>query len=237
MLEAFAAGCGAAMDSTRVKTLRPGAAAFYGVRPAWSGLWQQAKTEGRDWYYLDNAWFDVAREKAFRIGINAMQSWRTKDSDGRRLRDLGVSVTERDRNVGRHVVVCRQSEEFMRFNAGYAGGALGWQDDVVNALTRNTARPILIRGKETKVPLAADLVDAWLLVTHASAAAVEALIRGIPVIVTDPHCAAWGLGTTFGRIESAEPPKGVRAWAERLADSQWTLDELKDGTAWKAINE
>lgn len=62
------------MASTNNRSLAEGAAAFYGVRPAWRHLWEQARREGRTWYYLDNAWFDVARERYFRVGINAVQS-------------------------------------------------------------------------------------------------------------------------------------------------------------------
>lgn len=237
MLEAFAAGCGGKVVQTSARQLAPGPAAFYGVRPEWAHLWRQARSEGRDWYYLDNAWFDCARERFFRIGVNAMQSWSQQPSDGRRLRALGVQLQERPARQGRHIVLCRQSDEFMRFNAGWPGGALGWQDDVLEQLRHRTERPIVVRAKQSSTPLAEELQDAWLLVTHASAAAIEAVLAGVPVIVTDPDSAAARFSVGFEQVEDRLPPQDVRPWAERLADSQWTLNEMQAGMAWRAIRE
>ncbi len=207
------------------------------MRPAWSHLWQQARDEGRRWYYLDNAWFDVARERYFRVGVDAMQTYARRPSDGSRLRALGITVVERRAKGGRHIVVCGQSAEFMACNARWPGGLDGWHRCVAEQIRRHTDRPIVVRSKWMGRPLQADLADAWLLVTHASAVAVEALIAGVPVIVTDPQCAAAGFGVSFEDIELAGPPQNVRPWAEQLADSQWTLDELTAGAAWGQLHE
>lgn len=232
MLEAFAAGCGGVLASTTEPRLQPGAAAFYGVRPAWRGLWEQAKREGRWWYYLDNAWFDVARERYFRIGVNTLQSW-AADGSSSRLHALGVKIAEHPPwNGGAHVVLCRQSDEFMRCVAGYAGGAEAWQQDMLAGLKAHTDRPVVIRGKHTTRPLAQDLAGARCLVTHSSAAAIEAVLAGVMVIVTDENSAAAGFSRCFRQIDDGfcgHP--GVHEWAARLAASQWTLDELRAGAA------
>ena len=237
VLEAFAAGAGGRVVETSAQRLEAGAAAFYGVRPAWRHLWDEARADGRDWFYLDNAWFDAGRERFFRVGVNALQSWSQEPSDGRRLRELGVKVRDRDPDVGEHIVVCRQSDEFMRCAAGWQGGMLGWQEDVLNELKRHTDRLIVVRQKGADKPLEHDLHRAHCLVTHSSAAAVEALISGVPVIVTDHECAAARFGMKFEQLERgrALDPDEIAAWAARLADSQWTLDELRSGAAWKAI--
>jgi hypothetical protein len=230
VLQAFAAGCGGRLSSTAAGELMEGDAAFYGVRPAWMHLWQQAVATRRQWYWLDNAWFDKAREQHFRIGRNALQSWSHKASDGKRLAQLGVQVHPW-RKDGAHIVVCGQSDEFMRTAAGWPQGAAGWSRKVTRLLANNTDRPLVARIKLESKPLAEDLRDAWLLVTHSSAAAIEALIAGVPVIVTDPNCAASGFSTAFADVEAPARPDGREEWAARLADSQWTLDELRSG-AW-----
>ncbi len=235
VLEAFAAGCGGRLSSTWAGELGEGDAAFYGVRPAWMHLWRQAIDERRQWYWLDNAWFDTTRERQFRIGRNAIQSWADKASNGERLARLGVRVQSWRKN-GTHILICGQSDEFMRTAAGWPEGAAGWRRQVIRNLMQHTDRPPLIRIKQEQRPLARDLQDAWLLVTHSSAAAIEALIVGVPVIVTDPACAASGFSTTFEDVESPARPDGREEWAARLADSQWTLEELKNGTAWRMMN-
>ena len=235
VLEAFAAGCGGRVVQTSARSLEPGPAAFYGVRPGWAHLWRQAQATARDWYYLDNSWFDAGRERYYRIGVNAVQSWSQKPSDGRRLAALGIGIKPwRPQGEG-PVIVCRQSDEYMRTVAGWQGGALAWQEDVLNAMRPHTRRHIVVRVKGASRPLATDLEAAHLLVTHSSAAAVEALIAGVPVIVTDHQCAAAGFSSRFESIDNPVRPEGREPWAARLADSQWTLDELQKGMAWPTL--
>lgn len=235
VLEAFAAGCGGKILPTSVSNLAAGAAAFYGVRPPWKHLWYRAQEESRDWYYLDNAWFDVAREKAFRVGVNALQSVSQQASDGQRLAALGIAVAPW-REEGRDIIVCRQSDEYLRLQGEWMGGAIGWQQDVLEVLREVTDRPIKVRIKGADRPLAADLQNAWALVTHSSAAAVEALIHGVPICVTDPDCAAARFATPLEAIEDPVMDDGREDWAARLADSQWTLEELRRGSAWRSIH-
>jgi hypothetical protein len=230
VLEAFAAGCGGKLDSTLAQKLQPGDAAFYGVRPGWLHLWNQAKVEKRNWYWLDNSWFDSSRETMFRVGCNAVQSWSHKLSTGTRLARLGVRIRPWQKR-GAHIVVCNQSDEFMRTIARWPDGAAGWQRTIVKHLQASTERKIVVRDKQCPRPLAEDLKEAWLLITHSSAAAIEALISGVPVIVTDRDCASAGFSTPFDEIERPHYRDGREGWAARLADSQWTLQELRTG-AW-----
>jgi len=234
VLEAFAAGCGARMARTDAAALAPGDAAFYGVRPGWMHLLDQAQREGRAWFWLDNAWFDVARECYYRIGCNAVQSWSHQPSDGSRLRALRQHIApwrSVGKNAGRHIVVCRQSDEFLATVAQRPH----WLAEVEAELAKHSERPRIVRHKRCPRPLIADLADAWLLVTHSSAAAIEALLAGVPVIVTDPHCAAARFGTEFAETENPQRPDGREHWAAQLADSQWTLAELASGKAWRDV--
>lgn len=230
LIEAFAAGCGGRVASTWSPRLEPGAAAFYGMRARFVHLLKQARDEARTWYVIDNSWFDVARERQFRVGRSAMQTWSTKPSDGARLKALGVQVNPW-RTQGAHIVVTPQSEEYFELVKHS-----GWLGKVTDALKACTDRPLVVRAKGSARPLAADLKDAWLLVAHSSAAAVEALLAGVPVIVTDPLSAAAGFTSSFAGIEAPGMPDGREEWAARLADSQWSVDELRDGTAWKAVH-
>lgn len=78
-------------------------------------------------------------------------------------------------------------------------------------------------------PLAHDLRDCWCVVTWSSNAATEALLAGLPAIVCGP---AHILAAVCNRhLEDAvEPVRRLREPAfERLAWSQWTLDEIASG--------
>lgn len=229
VLEAFAAGCGGRMASTSALVLEPGPAAFYGVRQGWNTLWLQAKADGRDWYYLDNAYFDDSRELRFRVGKNRVQQTEFPPGDYPPFhRPIAPWRTE-----GEHIVICPQSEEFMRVVCVWSKD---WAEHVLHELRRHTTRPLMVRRKGDRRTLAEDLKGAWALVTHSSAAANEAIIAGIPVFVTGASSAAVLAGGPLSAIESPLCPDGREQWAAALAAHQFTLDELREGKCWSLMN-
>jgi hypothetical protein len=238
---AFVAGVRACGGEARVaegipKRLEDGAGFFYGVRPAWSHLWEQAKAERREWIYCDNSYFDVSRESSFRVTREALQAdglqacW-TGDGAAR-LKALGITVKDWRHN-GSHIVVCPQSDEFLRVVAGYEGN---WLADATAEIRKHTDRSLRIRKKGEPRPLVADLQGAWALVTHMSCAAVEALCAGVPVFCTGRCAAQWMGSSDLSMIETPYYPERRQEWAEVLATNQWTLSELADGTAWRALS-
>ena len=240
VLEAFAAGCvGAIHGGPVARELSPGAAAFYGVVGI-EHLLRQARAERRDYYYADNAYFDRARQKLFRVEKNGLQASGKVEPAYERLNALGITVKPWTR-TGRHVLVVMQSPHFMREVAAYPGGAEGWQNDTLWALKKHTDRLIVVRHwsrdkAERARTLQDDLKNAWALVTHASAAANEAVLAGVPVFITGP-CAALPMGLSqLEQIESPRRPDGREEWAAGLAARQWTLDEFRSGMAWRALS-
>lgn len=240
LLGAFAEGAGGQVVHGAPGALEPGAAAFYGVTKELKHLWEQTRREQRHYYYLDNSYFDGARGAQFRVTRNALQAFERLPPDRARFAALNVTVQPWRRN-GRHIVVCPQSDAFMRDMCSWTGGVLAWQEDVLGTLNQYTSRPIVMRhwsadkdalGKT----LLEDLKNAHALVTHSSAAAVTALLAGVPVFVTG-LCAATPLASgELSRIESPLYPEGRADWAAGLAGAQWTVDELRDGVAWRALN-
>lgn len=205
--------------------LAAGVAAFYGVVPETAHLWRQAQAEGRDWYYIDNSYFDRGRGTHYRITRNRVQHAGDGASDGARLKALGVEIRP-PRVGGGHVVVCLQSPQFMRTIAGIEPDAW-WRQ--IQPVLQASGLPVRLRGwngdkRRQMATLRADLVGAALLVTWSSAAAIEALLAGVPVHCA-PECAAHG-------VTMDDRPR----WAAVLADNQWTTDEIADGTAWKALD-
>lgn len=237
VMGAFAVGCGGKVGSTEARGLEPGDCAFYGVRPGWLHLWEQAKRENRTWWYCDNSYFDVSREKYFRISrcsLQADEQQAVGSSQGAaRLKALGVTIHGWCGN-GKQIVVCPQTNEFLQIVAGYKGE---WLDDTIATLRKHTDRPVRIRKKGSARPLAEDLRGAWALVTHMSCAAVEALVAGIPVFCTG-RCAAWSMGLeVLSLIETPHYPERRQEWAESLAANQWTLDEIRSGAAWRFLTQ
>lgn len=235
---AFAHGCGGKVFTDGRS--RPGESMFYGVDAsndnAWRGALAQAAEDAdtTGYYYADNSYFDAARGHHFRVTRNAMQHSGVGTSDGARFRALGVEIKPW-RKDGTHFVVCPQSEPFMRL-VGYQGD---WTADTLRALAAIPDRKIVLRQwSADKGALAAtlgdDLVDARALITHSSAAAVTAVLAGVPAICT-ARCACTPMSSGLDCLASPRTPSGRQAWASVLADNEWTLDEMRVGAAWAVL--
>lgn len=251
ILEAFCAGApsGTVAESIPAQLL-PGAAAFYGITDATRHLWEQAKAEGRDWVYLDNAYFDGCRQPPlvagyFRATLNRLQHHGTGYSDGKRLEYLIyraklVAEPKPWRRDGAHIVVAPQSAQFMKTLAGYPGN---WVEDIHKTIRAATSRQITCRPwtadkVEQYRQLKFDLRQAWAVVTYSSGCAVTALLEGVPAFVMAQdaisRCVAF---TDLRHIEKRMPPEDDRRlWMAVVADNQWTLDEMREGLAWKGLH-
>lgn len=236
ILDAFCAGANGSVAESLTQLL-PGPAAFYGVVAETKHLWTQAKAEGRDVIYIDNAMFDATREVYFRATKNRLQHSGLGYSDCKRFDALNLEIKPW-RRVGTHVLICPQSDQFMRDVVGYPGS---WLKDTVDALERLTDRPLRIRpwtgNKRTWYQsLPEDLKDCWALVTFSSASAITAMLSGIPAIVTADDCVSAPMAGKLGQVERPPMPESRREWAGLVADNQWSLGEMRAGLAWRMLN-
>ena len=232
VLDAFAAGAGGRI-ANQTTALEAGSAAFYGVVGI-EHLVRLSVAEGRDWFYGDNSFFDAGRGRFYRFARNAVQIARPAPPDHARLAALGVEVKPW-KKVGRHIVVVEQSEHFLNLV-----GAKHWLLRVLTDLKLHTDLPLRVRRwsrdkASAAVTLRQDLEGAWALVTHMSAAANEALLAGVPVFTSGPCAASPMASGQLSEIERPRYPEGREDWAAGLANSQWTLDEMRSGMAWRAL--
>lgn len=223
---AFAKGCGGEV----VSEYRPGAWAGFGSSKVWPGL-AETRRARRDWWYGDHAYF--GRFRFYRVTRNAFQHCGAGRADHHRLAALDLEIRPW-RTDGRHVLVCPPDAgwaELMAFDAG------AWLAATLRKLGANTDREIRVRHRAAahRTPLAADLERCWACVTHASNAAVEALVAGVPVIATG-DCAARAMGLSDpASIEYPAYPEDRERWAAVLAANQWTLQEIAEGECWRRI--
>lgn len=149
-----------------------------------------------------------------------------------RWRELGLALAPW-KTSGRYVLVLEQYPT----DSG-APRAEDWQG-VKTALRRLYGDQVRVRphplASGNTGPLAAALEGAWLAVTWASTAAVEAVIAGVPTITLDPGAIAWPVA---GHSLYEPVYTGPREqWAYNLAYRQFRLSELSDGTAWEYIGD
>ena len=197
---------------------------FFGVKEGNVGDWRRVLHKGGDWYFLDNAYFDKSRGTMFRVTKNALQHTGIGETDGLRFDRLGIPIRPMDFNRPGGVLVVEQSLDHMHYVLNDPRGLHHLLVGISPSV--QTWRYWTANKPKAQTTLAEALRGARMLITHTSAAAVEATLAGVPVRC-DLRCAAhpehWA---EQGRLQ----------WAGVLADNQFTLNELKDGTAWRKLN-
>lgn len=165
----------------------------------------------------------------YRWTLNAYQMRSIRNVPDDRWRAMRTDVLPWSRN-GRHIVVALPSQTYSKSH----DGADTWTDETLRNLALVTDRQIVVRDKESKRDLRADLDGAHCLVTHGSIAAVESVVLGCPVFVHPDSAASLVGQTDLSKIEKPIYPDR-EPWLRSLAYSQFNEAELVDGTLWKLI--
>jgi hypothetical protein len=230
---AFAKGCGGTI--TDEDDLFPGPVALFGSPARWP-LLRRAQAEGREWYYIDHAYF--SRGKYFRITKNAYQHDGVGTSTGERFHAFQrLSRLQPWHTDGSHVLICPNSDVYF----GLHGiDPVAWLREVMTTLRQHTDRPIRVRWKVQRAerPIHEDLEGAWAVVVFSSAAALDGLIAGVPCFTLAPFAASVRMGLSdLRQIEAPLYPDGRETFLSVLADHQWTLQEILKGVAWRSLCE
>ncbi len=208
----------------------------YGVNDSNHAEFLAAKATGLPVWQIDNSYFDKTRGLMFRVTKDAVQHSGLGETDGKRFASLGIPVEPLLLiRSSPHVLVVEQSESYMRIHGGEParkrGRPTAGNETWLTKQTRIHAagRKIRFRRWGPDKPylsekLAYYMQDADLLITHSSAAAVQAYLAGVPVAVSEMSCCY------RTPIEDRMRLFGV------LADNQFTLREMRDGVAWRALN-
>jgi hypothetical protein len=235
MIRAFAegVGCRIAYAEDEPETLSD-IPVVWGVLRDSDRILAQAKAQGLNFFYIDHAYFNRGHDKAYRITRNRYEAGPVRDCPTDRLDALNVDVRPWRRG-GREIIVCPPTEYFK-----VAHGCEDWLETTLETLAAVTDRPVTIREKplptEVGVPLDVALQSAHALVTHSSNVAIEAACLGTPIFV-DPASAAAPIGLTdLSMIETPVYPDR-QAWLSHLAYSQFSMYEIRDGSAWRLLRE
>ena len=116
-----------------------------------------------------------------------------------------------------------------------------WKYDVERELKKHTDKQIVFREKAEK-KIRTSLVeelrneDYYCVVSINSNAATEAIWSGIPVITLDRHITTPVSRSKLSDINNLARPHLAR-WLCAVSYSQFTVDELYDGTAFRCVNK
>lgn len=201
-------------------------------------------------YILEAGYYGKNRLSYYSLGINGLNGradFKNNDSPSDRWLTHGTSRQPwKDRGQGQYVLVMGQVPGDM---ATRNVDLKTWYNGIIGLIKQRTSLPVCFRP-HPKSPHAGPpaglavtqggsleqaLQDAAYVVTFNSNSGVDAALAGVPVYAQDQGSMAWPIAAhTLDALFDFEF-KDRSQWLYNLAYTQWTADELSDGTAWSHI--
>lgn len=196
----------------------------------------------RDFYYIDTGYFGNGKKKLYhRITKNDVQ-WFGPIIERPADRFLKTGVKIKPQTPGRNILLAPPSQKLLN---NYDINLEEWLENTQQEIKQHTDRPIVIRTKQGRSTRVNDDTiemalsrDVHCLVTFSSIAAGEALLYGKPAITLGPNAAGPLCSHFLSEIEKPLIPTmdEVEAWARHISYCQFTEVEMRNGTAWRILN-
>ena len=223
-------------------------------------IWDRYRSQGKPVIVLEVG--GLRRNKSFKIGINGIN--RDADFANQDYDDKRWPIFEHELRpwnpTGELIVICGQHDTSEQWKG--LPRMSDWIRQQINEIRKYTSRPILVRPHprnqinfdETKfnnvkiilpkrdfrtyddTDFKATLGGTWAVINHSSNPAMEAVIRGIPVFVSESSlCHEVGNNHLYDINKPAMPNR--MNWANKLAYTEWFEDEIEQGLPWTRIKK
>lgn len=146
-----------------------------------------------------------------------------------------------NRKQGTHILLVTPSEKPCKF---YGIDRNSWVEETIAQIKKHTDRPVIVRDKAPRQQrvtrtIFEDLDNCHALVTYQSIAAVESVLYGVPAFTLAPTAADPVCDKDLSLIEhpTQQDLDKIYKWAHHLAYGQFHIDEFKNGTAYRILND
>tara|TARA_A100001011_G_scaffold227340_1_gene235439 strand:- start:3699 stop:4583 length:885 start_codon:yes stop_codon:yes gene_type:complete len=223
-------------------------------------IWEDFKKQGKPVVVLEVG--GIKRNSSWKVGINGINNdadFANQTVDNKRwpLYKIEMKPWKQTGNV---IVICGQHNSSLQWKG--LPTMRKWLVDQAKEIRKVTDKPILIRPhprellslntegiKGIRVDLPKRdwktyddtnfkniLKSTWAVVNHSSNPAMEAVFNGIPVFVSNSSlCQPVG---NVGYADLLKPNMPNRQnWANKLAYTEWFVDEIREGKPWARIRE
>jgi len=221
-------------------------------------IWQRYKQANKPVIVLEVG--GLRRNKSFKIainGVNGKADFANQEVDGKRWH-LFEHTLKPWQQRGQTIILLGQHHASEQW-AGMPDMRT-WFESQVQQIRKYTDRPIQIRPhprnnvvfdvkKYTNVTLKNPVIDvskiddtdfkdtlkdAWAVVNHSSNLAMEAVINGIPVFVSEASLCYEVGNHSLDTINNPVMPDR-KFWTNKLSYTEWFPDEIEKGLPWKRI--
>lgn len=208
--------------------------------------------DGRTFYYMDTGYFGNERTPT---NPNGWKYWHRIVKNDLQHADIVQRPDDRFRKfnkkfqpwkkTGTKILVAAPDDKPCKF---YGTTKDQWVNETVEKIKQYTDRPVLVRERAPKRidRIATDTLqqaldnDVFALVTFNSVAAIESIFHGIPAFTLAPANAASPVSLQdLSQIENPYYPDQDKlyAWGCHLAYGQFHINELKDGSAKRMLEQ
>jgi hypothetical protein len=214
----------------------------------------QVRARNQDYYFIETGYLGnyrcdnnrTGRKVYHRIVKNAMQHDTIMDVPADRwnkLVEFNPNLEYKGwKRTGNKILVVLSTEKPFQY---YGHNRDRWLEKVIKTLKQHSDREIVIREKASRGERTNDTIydalddDIYALVTYNSIAAVEAIQYGIPAFALAPTAADPVGNKDLTQIENPNMPNEdiIQKWLYSIAYSQFSLDEIITGEAWRMVLE
>ena len=223
-------------------------------------IWQRYRQANKPVIVLEVG--GLRRNKSFKIGINGVN--RKADFANQIVDDTRWPLFRHTlkpwKQTGDNILLLGQHDASEQWTGMPKMNV--WFEQQINQIRKYTTRPILIRphprnpvGFDTKkyknVSVARPIIDrhtiddtnfkdtlknAWAVVNHSSNPAMEAVINGIPVFVSESSLCFDVGNHSLENINNPLMPDR-QEWANKLSYTEWFPEEIAKGLPWTKIKD
>ena len=231
---------------------------WQGRMQSYKKIWDRYRNAGKPVVVIEVG--GLLRNISFKIGINGIN--RDADFANQTFDDQRWPLFKHELRpwnpTGDLIVICGQHDASEQWKG--LPKMSTWIEQQIKEIRRYTTRPILVRPhprntitfdekkfKNVKVRLPkrdfrtyddtdfkATLERTWAVVNHSSNPAMEAIIKGIPVFVSDSSLCHDVGSISLADINTPAMPNRL-TWANQLAYTEWFADEIEQGLPWARI--
>lgn len=223
-------------------------------------IWKEYRSKGKPVIVIEVG--GLRRNQSFKIGINGIN--RDADFADQTFDDKRWPLFKHELKpwhpTGDIIVICGQHDASEQWKG--LPRMENWIVQQINEIRKYTTRPILVRphprnqisfdpkrftNVKVRMPkrdyrtyddtdFKKTLERTWAVVNHSSNPAMEAVIRGIPVFVSESSLCHDVGNTNLLDINTPAMPNRLN-WAHRLSYTEWFREEIEAGLPWSRIKK
>ena len=233
---------------------------WQGKMRGYQSIWEECQKKNTPVVVLEVG--GIKRNETFKVAINGVNreaDFANQTFDGERWKKLNIELKPW-RSTGDTIIICGQHHRSHQWRNNPTMNL--WFEQQINEIRKHTDRPIVIRPHPrnptgfdiskwknvTKVLPQRDyntvddtdfketLKQAWAVVNYSSNPAMMSVFNGIPVFVSEQSLCYDVGNTSLSNINNPAMPDRSN-WANKLAYTEWTTEEIKQGLPWQRIKK